>query len=178
MTNQTLPRPRGDEYNEYYARYVGIVPDGDIIETLEREGAATQALLASVPPEKEGFRYAPGKWSVREVVGHLVDVERLFSFRALCFAREGAGELPGMDQEAWARSSRAGSRPLAELAEEWAALRRANVLFFGSLSAEEGERNGVASGFEVSVRALAWMMAGHELYHRRLLLRDYFGRNL
>ena len=178
MTNQTLPRPRGDEYNEYYARYIGLVPDGDIVETLEREGVATQALLGSVPPEKEEFRYAPGKWSVREVVGHLVDVERLFSFRALVFAREGGGELPGMDQEAWARSSRAGSRPLAELAEEWAALRRANVLFFGSLSAEEGERSGVASGFEVTVRALAWMMAGHELYHRRLLLRDYLGRNL
>jgi uncharacterized damage-inducible protein DinB len=175
MAKPTLPRPHGCEYNEYYARYIGLVTDGDIVRTLEREGAATQALLASVPPEKEEFRYAPGKWSLREVVGHLVDAERLFSFRALWFARVGSGELPNMDQEAWARASRAGSRPLAELAAEWAALRRANVLFFRSLSAEEGERSGVASGHEVTVRALAWMIAGHEVYHRRLIRRDYLG---
>lgn len=178
MSVYALPRPGADEYNEYYARYIGLVPDGDIVETLEREGAATRALLESVPREKEEFRYAPLKWSIREVAGHVIDTERLFSFRALCFARQGSGELPGMDQEIWARSSGAGSRPLAELAEEWGALRRANVLFFGSLSVEEGARRGVASGYEVSVRALAWIAAGHELHHRSVLLREYLGRSL
>jgi len=175
MAAHALPRPRADEYNEYYGRYLELVPDGDIVETLAREGSASRSLLASVPREKEEFRYAPGKWSLREVVGHLVDTERLFSFRALWFTRQGVGDLAGMDQEAWARASRAGSRPLAELAEEWVALRRANVLFFGSLSEEEGARGGVASGYAVTVRALAWMIAGHELYHRRLILRDYLG---
>ena len=175
MATHALPRPRADEFNEYYARYIGLVPDGDIVVTLAREGAATRALLASAPPEKEEYRYAPGKWSLREVVGHLVDTERLFSFRALWFVRGGDGGLAAMDQEAWARSSRAGSRPLAELVEEWGALRRANVLFFGSLSEEEGARRGVASGYGVTVRALAWMIVGHELYHRKLILRDYLG---
>jgi uncharacterized damage-inducible protein DinB len=170
-----LKRPAAGEYNEYYARYIGLVPDGDIVETLEREMETTQALLASVPPEREEYRYAPGKWSLREVVGHLIDTERLFAFRALCFAREGGGELPGMDQEVWARASTAGSRPLAELAEEWALLRRANVLMLRSFTEDDGARVGTASGYSVTVRALPWMMAGHELYHRRLILRDYLG---
>ena len=175
MASPTLPRPGADEFNPYYQKYIDMVPDGDIVATLAREMEATQALLASVPREREEFRYAEGKWSLREVVGHLIDTERLFSFRALWFARGAEGEMPGMDQEAWARRSTAGSRPLGELAREWAALRAANVLFLGSLTAEDGARRGVASTFEVSVRALAWMMAGHEVYHRMLMSRDYLG---
>ena len=139
---------------------------------------ATQALLASVPADKEEYRYAEGKWSLREVVGHLIDTERLFSFRALWFAR-GA---PRATCRAWIKmrgpgSSTAGSRPLAEFALEWAALRESNVLFFGSLTEEDGKRQGVASNFEVTVRALPWMMAGHEVYHRMLIRRDYLGED-
>lgn len=170
-----LPRPMEGEYNDYYARYLAMVPDGDVVETLRREMDETLALLRRVPAEREEHRYAEGKWSLREVVGHLIDTERLFAFRALWFARGAGGELEGMDQEAWARESSAGRRPLSELAEEWAALRRANVLMFGSFSLEEGARRGTASGYEVTVRALAWMMAGHELYHRFLIRRDYLG---
>jgi uncharacterized damage-inducible protein DinB len=175
MTADALGRPDVGEYNEYYARYIALVPEGDIVQTLAREMEDTQALLASVPAGREEFRYAPGKWSLREVVGHLVDTERLFAFRALWFARGAGGELAGMDQEAWARASTAGSRPLAELAEEWRTLRRANVLMFGAFTPEDGGRRGVASGHEVTVRALAWMIAGHELYHRGLIRRDYLG---
>jgi len=175
MAALALGRPGAGEYNEHYARYIALVPDGDIVETLAREMEATQALLSSVTAEREEFRYAPGKWSLREVVGHLVDTERLFAFRALWFARGGAGELSGMDQEAWARVSSAGARPLAELAEEWRALRRANVLMFGSFTPEDGARRGVASGYEVTVRALPWMIAGHELYHRARIRSDYLG---
>ena len=172
-----LRRPGDDEYNEYYARYLAMVPDGDVVETLAREMEATQALLRSIPTHLEEHRYAPGKWSLREVLGHLVDTERLFAFRALWFARGAGGELAGMDQEAWARESAAASRPLGELAEEWAALRRANVLMFGSFSSDTGRRRGVASGYEVTVRALAWMIAGHELHHRFLIRRDYLGES-
>lgn len=173
-----LRRPGDDEYNEYYARYLAMVPDGDVVETLAREMEVTQALLVSIPARLEEHRYAPGKWSVREVVGHLVDTERLFAFRALWFARGAGGALAGMDQEAWARASSAASRPLGELSEEWAALRRANVLMFGSFSWDEGRRRGVASGYEVTVRALAWMIAGHELHHRVLIRRDYLGESV
>ncbi|MHB1193212.1 MAG: DinB family protein [Longimicrobiales bacterium] len=175
MAGRAVGRPDSGEYNPYYARYIALVPEGDIVETLAREMESTQALLSSVPSEREEFRYAPGKWSLREVVGHLVDTERLFAFRALWFARGGAGELSGMDQEAWARASTAHARPLADLAEEWRCLRRANVLMFAALTPEDGERRGVASGFEVTVRALPWMIAGHELYHRARIRSDYLG---
>ncbi|NJD19018.1 MAG: DinB family protein [Gemmatimonadetes bacterium] len=175
MAAHALGRPGPGEFNEYYARYIGLVPDGDIVETLGREMEATQALLAAVPAEREEFRYAPGKWSLREVVGHLVDTERLFAFRALWFARGAGGELAGMDQDVWACASTAGGRPLAELAEEWRCLRRANVLMFASFTSEDGARRGLASGYEVTVRALAWMIAGHELYHRARLVEDYLG---
>ncbi len=177
MPAQGLGRPESGEYNAYYARYIALVPEGDIIDILSREMDATQALLAAVPAAREEYRYAPGKWSLREVVGHLVDTERLFAFRALWFARGGAGELSGMDQEAWARVSSAGSRPLAELAEEWRALRSANVLMFGSFTPKDGARRGVASGYEVTVRALPWMIAGHELYHRARIRSDYLGED-
>ena len=175
MTAETLPRPGAGEYNEYYQRYVEMVPDGDIVETLRREMTETQALLASVPADREAYRYAEGKWSLREVVGHLIDTERLFAFRALWFARGEEAEMRGMDQEAWARHSSAADRSLPDLADEWAALRRANVHMFRSFDAPVGARGGVASGFHVTVRALVWMIAGHELHHRALIRRDYLG---
>jgi len=175
MAAPALPRPEAGEFNEYYGKYIDMVPDGDIVETLTRSMAETRELLRSVAPDKEEYRYAEGKWSLREVVGHLIDTERLFGFRALWFARGGSGELAGMDQEAWARNSNAGARPLAELLEEWTGLRAANALMFASFDAETGARRGVASGYEVTVRALAWMIAGHETYHRMLIRRDYLG---
>ncbi|GMV07683.1 MAG: DNA damage-inducible protein DinB [Gemmatimonadota bacterium] len=170
-----LPRPEAGEYNEYYARYIALVPDGDIVETLARQMQDTHALLKGVPPEKEEYRYAPGKWSLREVVGHLLDTERVFAFRALWFARGAGGELAGMDQELWVKASSAGSRSLADLAWEWMGLRSANALMFASFDEETGLRRGVASGYEVTVRALAWMIAGHELHHLALIRREYLG---
>lgn len=175
MGAPALPRPEAGEYNEYYARYIGMVPDGNVVEVLTHGFEDTLGLLRSAPPEKEEYRYAEGKWSLREVVGHLIDTERLFAFRALWFARGGEGALAGMDQEAWARSSNAGARPLADLLQEWAGLRDANVRMFASFDAATGLRRGVASGYEVTVRALAWMIAGHEAYHRMLIRRDYLG---
>lgn len=175
MAQPAMARPQAGEYNEYYKRYIDLVPNGNIVAIMAAEMDTTQALLASVPGDQEDFRYAPGKWSIREVVGHLIDTERLFAFRALWFARGGGGELAGMDQEAWGRTSSAGRRPLRELAREWAALRESNGYLFGSFDAETGLRTGVASGYEVTVRALPWMIVGHELHHRRLLERDYLG---
>lgn len=175
MADVALPRPEGTEYNEYYRRYIDLVPQGNIVAIMAEEMDTTQALLASVTREQEEFRYAPGKWSLREVVGHLMDTERVFAFRALWFARGAREEMAGMDQNAWAETSSAGRRPLRELAREWAALREANTYLFGSFDAETGLRRGVASGYEVTVRALPWMIVGHELHHRTLIQRDYLG---
>jgi len=170
-----MRRPDPNEYHEYYGRYIALVSDGDIVETLERQMEATQALLASVPAEKEEYRYAPGKWSLREVVGHLIDTERTFAFRCLWIARAAPDPLPSFEQDDWARVSNAGSRPLAELAEEWAVLRRDNVLFLRSLTEEAAGRAGIASGRSFTARSFPWIIAGHELYHRALIERDYLG---
>lgn len=170
MRNQ---RSGEDEFYEYYGRYIDLVPDGDIVHTLAEQIEETLTLLASVPPEREEFRYAEGKWSVRDVVGHLVDTERLFAFRALWIARGAAGEQPGMEQNDWAALAGAGDRPLADLAEEWRWLRGANVLMFAGFDDAAWGRRGVASGHELTARAAAWIIAGHERHHRAVLRRHY-----
>lgn len=152
---------------------MSLVPDGDVVETLSREWRTTRALLEAVPAERETYAYAPGKWSVRDVVGHLVDVERTFAFRGLWIARGAPGELPSFAQDEWADVHGAASRPLAELVEEWGAVRRATVLLFGSLDEEAGARTGRASGYTFRARSFPWIIAGHELHHRALLGRDY-----
>ncbi|HAC06883.1 MAG: DinB family protein [Gemmatimonadetes bacterium] len=169
----SLQRPGSEDQHEYYTRYTDLVPDGDIIQRLRDQIQATLELLRSVPAEKETFRYAEGKWSLREVIGHLLDTERVFSFRALTMARQDAARLPGMDQEDWCGRNNAHERTLQDLADEWAALRRANVHLFESFDAETGRRTGVASGYAFAVRSFPWIIAGHELWHRQLIERDY-----
>lgn len=168
-----LPRPQAGEHDDYYLRYVEMVPDGDIVDTLATQLGETLALLQAVPPERETYRYAPDKWSIREVVGHLIDVERMMAFRAMNMARADAVVLPGMDQDEWQRHSNAGQRPLHDLASEWGALRRANVHLYATLGSGAGERRGIATGLEFTVRSFPWITAGHELWHRDRLQRDY-----
>lgn len=170
-----LPRPEATEHAAYYGRYIALVPDGDILLTLRSQLEDTLAVLGRVTPDRETFRYAEGKWSVREVVGHVVDTERLFAFRALAMARSDDAELPGMEQDEWASHSNAHERTLQDLTDEWVAVRRANVHMFESFTPEMGARRGVASGFGFTVRCFAWLMAGHELWHRVGLERDYLG---
>jgi nitroimidazol reductase NimA-like FMN-containing flavoprotein (pyridoxamine 5'-phosphate oxidase superfamily)/uncharacterized damage-inducible protein DinB len=166
-------RPEENEYDEYYGRYVGLVPDGSVVDTLAHQIHETVAPLRAVPEEQEGFRYRDGAWSVREVVAHLVDAERVFSYRAAAFARGDDAPLPPMDQDAWARQADADERPLQELVDEWVAVRQATVHLFRGLSEETWKRSGTASGNLVSVRALAWIIAGHELHHRALFRERY-----
>jgi len=168
-----LRRPGPGDHAAYYKRYVDLVPDGDILETLSGQMTATQALLATVPTFREEYRYKPSKWSLREVVGHLIDVERVFAGRAHFMARGFTLNLPGMEQDEWAKASNAHGRPLADLAEEWAALRRDNVLMFSGFTDEAWERHGRASGNGFSTMAFPWIIAGHELYHVELLKRNY-----
>ncbi|HSH76338.1 MAG TPA: DinB family protein [Longimicrobiales bacterium] len=172
-----LERPGPDERGEYWARYIELVPDGDVLETLRDQLGETLALLQEVPRERETYRYEPGKWSIRQVVGHLLDAERVFAHRALTIARSDDADLPGMDQDEWAERSNAGSRSLDDLAAEWAGIRRANLHMFATLGPEAGMRRGRASGHEFTVRSFPWIIAGHELWHRQLLERDYLGRS-
>lgn len=170
-----LPRPEPGEHAAYFRRYIDLVPDGDIVETLTVQLGETLTLLQDVSPERETFRYAPGKWSMRDVVGHAIDVERVFAFRALAAARSDGVDLPSMEQDEWARYSNAGERTLDDLCSEWATVRRASVHMFATLGPGAGARRGRAGGNEFTVRSLPWIIAGHELWHRELLARDYLG---
>ncbi|MCB1036626.1 MAG: DinB family protein [Acidobacteria bacterium] len=166
-------RPAADEYAPFYETDVGKVPEGDLLETLRRQSSETLDLLAGLDEEAALHRYEPGKWSVKEVVGHMIDTERIFSYRALSFARKDPNPLPGMDQEPWAAAAGFDRRTLDSLLSEWRHLREANVLLFASFDDETLSRRGTASGWEVTVRALLYIVAGHELHHRRILEERY-----
>lgn len=168
-----MVRPSPEEYAPYYHTYVSKVPDGEIL-TILREGIdRTAALFANRPESVGDHRYAPGKWTVREVLAHVIDGERVFGFRAFWFARQGAGELPSFDQEPFVAESRASSRALKSLFDEWRAVRAANLSLFETIDDEASTRTGIASGNRFSVRSLAWIAAGHEIHHRKQLEERY-----
>ena len=166
-------RPGAGEHHHFYSTYVDAVPDGDVVETLERHGAELAARLRAVPPDRERHRYAEGKWSVREVVGHVVDSERVFQGRIVHIARGDPAPLPDMDETLWAESSNAQDRPLSELVDELEAVRRSTVALLRGLPAAGWGRRGLASGREITVRALAWIAAGHAIHHEGVLRERY-----
>lgn len=166
-------RPQSSEYDEYYGRYIDQVPQGDVRRLLETEIESTLELLGRVPAERETYRYAEGKWSLRDVVGHMIDTERVFAFRGLWIARGAPEALPGMEQDDWAELSNAHRRPLAELADDLAAARRGHVAMFDSFDDAAATRTGVASGCRFSLRAIAYILVGHEIHHRKVLRERY-----
>jgi hypothetical protein len=173
MDSEWSTRPGAGECAEYYRGYVDRVPDGDIRATLALGLEQTLGLVWKVPAGRENFAYAPGKWTVREVVGHLVDAERVFAYRALRFGRGDETPLPGFEQDEYVRRGGFAARTVADLASEFEHLRRANLLLFRGFEVEALDRKGVASGREVTVRALLWIMAGHELHHLDVLGERY-----
>jgi hypothetical protein len=170
----TIARPASTEYAPFYGGYVNAVPDGDLIAILERQIRDTTTLLSGVSEDRAGHRYAPGKWTIREVAGHLVDAERVFTYRALTFARGDATRLPSFEEDAWAAASNADRRPLADHVAEFAAVRAATIAMFRGFTDVEFARIGTASGNPISVRALAYITAGHERHHIQVL-RDRYG---
>jgi uncharacterized damage-inducible protein DinB len=169
-----MSRPGRDEYAEYYGRYIDKVPDGDVIAMLESQGNTTQKLLASVGEENAGYRYEPGKWSIKQVIGHITDSERVFAYRLVAIARGEKQPLPGFDQDEYMETANFDARSLAELAEGLASTRHATLTLIRSLDDEAWNRRGVASDNPVSARALAWIIAGHERHHAGIL-RDRYG---
>ena len=166
-------RPAPDEFAPYYGRYIEKVPDGDIVATLRDQVEETLAALRAIPDARAGHRYAPDKWSIREMVGHLSDAERIFAYRALRIARGDETPLPGFDENSFVSRARLDDRSFAGLIDEYAAVRAASVALFDSLFPEEWTRRGIASDKGVSVRALAWITAGHELHHLEILRARY-----
>lgn len=169
----TLQRPLEGEFAPYYANYIAQVPDGDVLETLSKQLGETQALLRSIPEEQAGHRYAPEKWSIREVIGHLIDSERIFAYRALRFARGDVNPLTSFDQDDYVRASGSDRRKLADLAAEFEHVRRSTIAMLRSLDESAAERRGKANNAEVSVRAVAYIIAGHERHHLTILRERY-----
>lgn len=173
--SHSLSRPTPDEYADFYAGYVNGVPDGDIVERMRTEHERTMGLLGGLTPEQASHRYAEGKWSVKEVVGHLNDAERIFSYRALAIARKDRTPLPGMDQDDYVRASNADTRDFRSLLDELAGVRHATLALFESFDDTAWAERGTASGCTFSVRALAYVVVGHEVHHRGILETRYFG---
>lgn len=174
--NDLRQRPASDEYFSYYDRYIARVPDGDIVATLRSQFEGTVALLRSLPSALHDYAYGDGKWTVKEVVGHVADTERVMSHRALRFGRADRTPLPSFDENEWMPPAEFGTRSLESVLAELAAVRQATLALFANLPAAAWERDGEASGHRVTVRALAWIIAGHETHHVDILRKRYLVR--
>ena len=166
-------RPNPDEFPEHYAKYIARVPQGDIISTLETQLRDAAAMLGAIPDERGTLRYQPGKWSINDIVVHLSDAERIFTYRALRFARGDRTALPGFAENDYAAAAGADGRDLHELVEEFATVRRATLSLLRSFDPEVWTRRGISNGAEVSVRAFAYIMAGHVLHHLGVIQERY-----
>ena len=170
--SQPMSRPAATEHIPYFTTYISLVPGDDVLAALSGQIHDTLALLRSIPEERAGFRYAPGKWSIREVVAHVSDIERTFAFRAMRFGRQDPTALPTCRAEEDIRASAFDSCRLADLAEELEHVRMSTIWLLRHLQPDAWLRTGTAEG-TISVRALAWVIAGHELHHVRILRERY-----
>jgi hypothetical protein len=161
----TIERPGRDECTEYYFHYVCRALEDDVLAELDEQFRALEGLLRGLTDEQAECRFAPGEWSIKEVIGHLVDAERIFAYRAFTLARDEAAVLPGFDPDVYIREAHYGAASLTELLDELASLRRANLIAFRRLTPEATRRRGIASDSPFSVRSLIYILAGHLNYH-------------
>jgi hypothetical protein len=165
-------RPQPEEFGVFYQRYIDSVDD-DVITELDMQASSFEDFLDLIPTEKENFAYAPGKWTVKELAGHVIDTERIMTYRLIRFARNDETELPGFEENAYVANAHFNDRSLASLAKEFKLLRSANMFLFRSLKEEELNRKGIANGNIVSVRALLFVIAGHLKHHQQILSERY-----
>lgn len=173
MFQSTSMRPEADEHHAYYAKYIALVPQAMPIPALEQQLTELLPFLHGLSEEMGDHRYAPGKWTVKQVIQHLIDGERVFAYRALRAARGDRTPLPGFDENAYADQADVSGRTLRSLVDELELLRRANLALFSSMSEEQLRRRTVANEHEISARALAFIIAGHTRHHANLLRERY-----
>ena len=171
MTSHFRPQP--GEYAPYYERYISLVQSSDILATLDEQRRETLLLLSGRTEEEGNHRYADDKWSVKEVLGHVNDTERIFAYRALRISRNDPTNIEGFEQDDYVRFGPFAKRTLEDLVEDYIAVRRATLTLFRNLYEDAWMRRGVANRNEVTVRALAYIIAGHEVHHRRILQEKY-----
>lgn len=169
----TIPRPDKSEYFEYYHKYVLLVPEGNLLEQLRIIHGATRNLVLSLNEDKLNYRYEPGKWSIKEIIIHLADAERVFAYRALRFARKDPTDLAGFDENTYVPASKAAERNITDIMREFETVREATIELLKSFDDEMLARKGTANKREISVRALAYILAGHELHHVNVIKERY-----
>jgi hypothetical protein len=168
-----IKRPEASEYNEYYGNYISLIDDTDLLGTLEDQIRLTRDLFAGFPEERGAYAYAEGKWTLKEVISHLLDGERIFGYRLLRIARGDATPLEGFEQDGYIENSHANERSFSDLLCEFGELRVANLRLMRSMDETDWQRMGTASGFPVSARALAYIMAGHVRHHLNIIEKHY-----
>lgn len=166
-------RPGKDEYAAHFGNYVTLVPEGDLLNILEHQQRETVSLLDELTEEQGYYRYAPDKWSLKEVLGHITDNERIMSYRLLRIARGDTTPLPGYDQDVLAQGASFDLFPLAQLVEDYIAVRKATLTLLRGLTEEAWLRKGTASSVAISARALACVISGHEIHHMRIIRERY-----
>jgi hypothetical protein len=172
----SIGRPEPGEYAPYYDRYISLIQGTDILGMLESQRRQTMLLLSGREESDGDYRYAPDKWSAKEVLGHVCDTERIFAYRALRISRADRTPIEGFEQDDYVRNGPFAARPFAELIDDYLAVRRATLTLFRNLDDQAWIRRGIANKNEVSVRALAYIIAGHEAHHRRILEQKYFAK--
>ncbi len=169
-----IPKPPAGEYAPYAIMYIGLLPDDErVLQHMQDNLQVVFDLVRSLPVEKLVHRWAAGEWTIKEILGHIIDDERIYCYRALRFARNDPTELPGFEQDDYVRYSGANERELEEILAEYTAVRQATITFFNSLADPALTRAGVANGHLMSVRAAAYHIAGHELHHLASIRQNY-----
>ena len=166
-------RPNLSRVGEWYHGYIGLVPEDDINEAFINQTAAFNAFIDSIPADKHDYRYAPGKWTIREVLQHVIDAERVFAYRALRFARKDGTPLPGFDENLFAANARADKRHWDHLVEEFKVVRRSSQILFNSFEEDQLESEGISSGSPTYVLAIGYTLVGHALHHLRVTRERY-----
>jgi hypothetical protein len=167
-----MNRPQADEYPVFYKGYIDTVKD-DVLSELENQIVSFQALLKEIPEEKAGFAYAEGKWTIIELIGHILDTERIMAYRALRIARNDSTPLAGFEENDYVANAHFADRSLKSMAEEFEYLRKANLFLIRSLNETELGRVGISNEKPISVKALVFIIAGHLNHHIRILKERY-----
>jgi uncharacterized damage-inducible protein DinB len=170
-------RPEKDEYAHFYSTYVNLIPEGDIVQILKQQIEETSDLLNDISDQQASFRYAPGKWSLKEVIGHVADTERIMAWRLLCIARGETISLPGFDENSYVENASFNQQSMNELLESLGVVRLSTLHLLKGLHQEDWLRRGVANESDVSVRGLVSIIAGHELHHRTIIKERYLISN-
>lgn len=171
-----MNKPLAQEYPHYYSRYINLVEDTEFVTLLDDQKNDMLDFLNGLGEEAASFRYASDKWSIKEVIGHIIDVERIFAYRALRMARNDKTPLPEFDQEEYVLQANFDSRTLIDLSDEFLSVREATLSLFTSFDQSILEREGIASGLKFTVRSIPYIIAGHEIHHRQVLNQKYLSR--